>query len=250
MYMDRVGTSADGYVSSEFAQARILITGLTAGAGVDVARSFAEHKARLIVHTTELSPELIELVAVLTQSADEIRLHTHDISHGRCRRELCADFGAGLWRARCGHQHGVDFARRDRSRSTRRRSRCARHGEARAAGATDAHRRQSHAAHPERRAHPERLRRCRARETARETAIAGYVRTALAAMTAKEARAWAAKGIRINAVGPHVIEDIDRSTGALSDERARRCDAGSLSRFAQRPIAVGPCLRCATASAC
>src|SRR6185437_11621964 len=80
MYMDRVSTSSDGYVSSEFTQARILITGLTAGAGVDVARSFAEHRARLIVHTTELSPELIELVAVLTQSAHEIRLHTHDIS--------------------------------------------------------------------------------------------------------------------------------------------------------------------------
>ena len=80
MYMDRVSTSSDGYVPSEFTQARILITGLTAGAGVDVARSFAEHRARLIVHTTELSPELIELVAVLTQSAHEIRLHTHDIS--------------------------------------------------------------------------------------------------------------------------------------------------------------------------
>ena len=63
MYMDRVSTSADGYVTSEFAQSRILITGLTATAGIDVARSFAELEARLIVHTAELSPELIELAA-------------------------------------------------------------------------------------------------------------------------------------------------------------------------------------------
>ena len=80
MYMGRVGSSAEGEVSNELAQSRILVTGLTALAGVDVARSFADLRARLVVHTTDLSPELIELVALLSQSAGEIRLHTHDIS--------------------------------------------------------------------------------------------------------------------------------------------------------------------------
>src|SRR3569623_380260 len=79
MYMDRVG-SVEQEVSSELSRARILITGLAANAGVDVARTFADLNVRLVVHTTELSPELVELFAFLSQSASEIRLHTLDIS--------------------------------------------------------------------------------------------------------------------------------------------------------------------------
>ncbi|HEY8193488.1 MAG TPA: SDR family NAD(P)-dependent oxidoreductase [Hyphomicrobium sp.] len=214
MYMDRVSTSSDGYVSSEFTQARILITGLTAGAGVDVARSFAEHKARLIVHTTELSPELIELVAVLTQSADEIRLHTHDIA--------TADAAAGFAQTSAQAYGGLDAAINMASISRAEIEAVRQDGDLDALVTAKL-------------APLAQLTRIVANRmqiilseglilnvfempsprNGRESAIAGYVRTALAAMTAKEARAWATKGIRINAVGPHVIEDIDRSTGAL-----------------------------------
>jgi 3-oxoacyl-[acyl-carrier protein] reductase len=47
---------------------------------------------------------------------------------------------------------------------------------------------------------------------AREAAIAGYVRTALAAMTRGEASQWADQSVRINAVGPRT--QAASSTGA------------------------------------
>ena len=39
---------------------------------------------------------------------------------------------------------------------------------------------------------------------AREAAIAGYMRTALAAMTRGEAGQWADQSVRINAIGPRI----------------------------------------------
>ena len=103
MYMGRVGSSAEGEVSNELAQSRILVTGLTALAGVDVARSFADLKAKLVVHTTDLSPELIELVALLSQSARHL--------NGRRRRRVRTDIGSGLWRSRSCDQSRINLAR-------------------------------------------------------------------------------------------------------------------------------------------
>jgi 3-oxoacyl-[acyl-carrier protein] reductase len=214
MYMDRVSTSCDGYVPSELTQARILITGLTAGAGIDVARSFAEHRARLIVHTSALSPELIEFVAVLTQSAPEIRLHTHDISTA----DAAAAFAQTSAQAYGGLDAAINMASisrdeieavsGDRDLDT---LITAKLGSLAQLTRVVANRMslvfsEGLVLNVLNMPHP---------GNAREAAIAGYVRTALAAMTVKEARAWASKGIRINGVGPCALEACEFHAGAV-----------------------------------
>jgi 3-oxoacyl-[acyl-carrier protein] reductase len=214
MYMDRVSTSADGYVTSEFAQARILITGLTAAAGIDVARSFADLQARLIVHTAELSPELIELAAVLTQTAGDIRLHTQDISS--------ADGAATFAQTSAQAYGGLDAAINMASISASEIAGIKRDSDLDAlisrklgplAQLTRIIANRMRIVLSEglilnvlKMPHP---------ANARESAVAGYARTALAAMTAKEARAWAGQGIRVNAVGPCVVSNIEDNLGAV-----------------------------------
>lgn len=58
----------------ELAGSRILMTGLTSRCGFDVARAFADSGARLVLQSPEDSPEMVELAAVLAESASEIRL--------------------------------------------------------------------------------------------------------------------------------------------------------------------------------
>jgi 3-oxoacyl-[acyl-carrier protein] reductase len=213
MYMGRVGTSAEGGVSGELAQARILVTGLTAIAGVDVARSFAELKARLVVHTTDLSPELIELVAVLSQSASEIRLHTHDISTANA----AAVFAQTSAQAYGGLDAAINLAAISRAEIEAIR----RDGDLEALVAAKL-------------APLAQLTRVIANrmsvvlseglvlnvfkmpqpQSRREEAVATFARTALAALTVKEAEAWARQGIRVNAVGPRVFQEDDQAAGA------------------------------------
>lgn len=74
MFMS-VATRTDGApVYAELAGSRVLITGLTAGLGVDVARAFADHKARLILQSPEGSPEVAELAAILAETATDMKL--------------------------------------------------------------------------------------------------------------------------------------------------------------------------------
>ena len=61
-------------VFPELAGRRVLVTGLTAHAGVDLVRAFAEHKARLIIQIPETTPEMTELGAVLAETAAEIEM--------------------------------------------------------------------------------------------------------------------------------------------------------------------------------
>jgi 3-oxoacyl-[acyl-carrier protein] reductase len=214
MYMDRVSTSADGYVTSEFAQSRILITGLTATAGIDVARSFAELEARLIVHTAELSPELIELAALLTQTAGDIRLHTQDISS--------ANSAAAFAQTSAQAYGGLDAAINMATISAPELAAVKRDSDLDAlisgklgplaqltrivANRMCVILSEGLILNVLKMPHP---------RNARESAIAGYARTALAAMTAQEARTWASQGIRVNAVGPCVVGDTSENEGAV-----------------------------------
>lgn len=79
MLMSVIEPELASSVYGELAGARVLITGLKASGGVDVARSFADHRARLILQTEDLSPELIELAAHLSESACEIKLFDEQI---------------------------------------------------------------------------------------------------------------------------------------------------------------------------
>jgi 3-oxoacyl-[acyl-carrier protein] reductase len=168
----------------------------------------------LIVHTTELSPELIELVAVLTQSAQEIRLHTHDIS----APDAAAAFAQTSAQAYGGLDAAVNMASisqdeieavsgdRDLDALV-----AAKLGSLAQLTRVVANRMSLvlseglvlnilNMPHP---------------GNGREAAIAGYVRTALSTMTVKEAREWASKGIRVNAVGPCVLGDGGFNAGAV-----------------------------------
>jgi 3-oxoacyl-[acyl-carrier protein] reductase len=69
-------------VFPDLAGRRVLVTGLTPEAGVDVARAFAEHKSRLIVQVPEASHELTELCAVLSETAAELEMFDLPLSTG------------------------------------------------------------------------------------------------------------------------------------------------------------------------
>ena len=76
MLMTVIGkdTSASSY--GELAGIRVLITGISPVAGVDVARAFADHRGRLIVHAGIASPENDVVATLLAQTASEIELFT------------------------------------------------------------------------------------------------------------------------------------------------------------------------------
>ncbi|MBA2127036.1 SDR family oxidoreductase [Hyphomicrobium methylovorum] len=214
MYMDRISARPEDSLSGEFADTRVLVTGLTATAGVDVARSFAELNAKLVVQTTEPSQDLIELVAFLTQSAGDIRLHTLDLSGANAAARFAQTsaqvFGgldvainmatvseAELDAIELDHDLDALVSAKLDSLAQLTRVLANRMSLVMTDGLilnvlkmpTPRHK--------------------------RDAAVAGYLRTALAAMTAAEARDWADKGIRVNAVGPRVIDAGDANTGAV-----------------------------------
>jgi NAD(P)-dependent dehydrogenase (short-subunit alcohol dehydrogenase family) len=66
--------SASNY--GELAGIRVLITGISPVSGVDVARAFADHRGRLIVHAGAASPENDVVATLLAQTASQIELFT------------------------------------------------------------------------------------------------------------------------------------------------------------------------------
>ena len=79
MYMGVIGNSPEGEILRELAGTRVLVTGLTRDIGVDVARAFADVRCRLVVQTNDLTPDMTALVALLSQSAAELKLYTDPI---------------------------------------------------------------------------------------------------------------------------------------------------------------------------
>ena len=74
MYMSVIARESGAETYPELAGARIVLTGLSTTLGVDLARAFAERKARLVIQSAERSPEMIELTALLASSASELTL--------------------------------------------------------------------------------------------------------------------------------------------------------------------------------
>jgi NAD(P)-dependent dehydrogenase (short-subunit alcohol dehydrogenase family) len=211
MYMDRVGSSVEEEVSSELSRARILITGLTGNTGVDVARAFADLNVRLVVHTADLSPELVELFAFLSQSASEIRLHTLDISSAnsaaRFAQTSAQAFGgldAAINMASISADE-IDSIICDRDLEALIEDKLAPLAQLTRVIANRMCVVMSEGSILNVLNMPE-------PRNARSSAVASVVRTALAAMIAKESRDWADKGIRINGVGPKAY--FDGSSGA------------------------------------
>lgn len=64
----------------ELEGARVLITGLEAGHGVDIARAFAEAGCRLVVQTPDETHELEVVLEMLAAAAQEVRVSSEPIT--------------------------------------------------------------------------------------------------------------------------------------------------------------------------
>ena len=213
MYMGSIGTSPENEIMRELHGARVLITGLDASTGVDLARAFADLKTRLVVHTTDLSPEITALMALLSQSASEIKLYTNAISSA----QAAVQFAQTAAQAYGGLDAVINLATIS-SADMR--------GIASERDVEDlVSAKLSPLAHI---THVAANRMCVVMseglilnvltmphaQSGRETAVAAIARTALAAMTHKEAHTWADKAVRINAIGPRVVAGGNAASGA------------------------------------
>jgi NAD(P)-dependent dehydrogenase (short-subunit alcohol dehydrogenase family) len=183
---------------------RVLITGVGACGGIDIARSFAEAGARVILQCNDASPAVEALATMLAPVAAELSVHTVPLATSEeivgFARDAAAEFG------------GLDMVIN--------------------VVALDAHAPVASAklADVEARVSDVLLKAClvsrvaanrmrlmmtngviltvatlRSNATTSERGFAQVVRTTLAAMTRQEAQSWAEQGIRFNAVAPDVL---------------------------------------------
>lgn len=82
MFMSLVTHAPNVPVYAELAGARVLISGLSPTAGVDLARGFADHRCRLVLQTNAEGPETDALMTLLAEAAAETQLFTSDLSQG------------------------------------------------------------------------------------------------------------------------------------------------------------------------
>ncbi len=59
---------------------RVLVTGVSASSGVDIARSFAEAGARVVLQCVDASPEIEALATLLAPIATELSVHSTPLS--------------------------------------------------------------------------------------------------------------------------------------------------------------------------
>lgn len=74
MLMSIVDELRQAAVYPELNDRRVLVSGLTATCGVDIARAFAERGTRLVIRAAETSSEVDAIAAILAESAGDLRL--------------------------------------------------------------------------------------------------------------------------------------------------------------------------------
>ena len=204
MLMTVMGRDSSASYYGELAGVRVLITGLSPSCGVDVARRFADHRGRIVVHATESSPELDAVTTMLAQSDAEVKLFT----------DACRDSDAAIRFAQTAAQAfgGLDVVVNLIPIGTADLEACGTYAEIEDLVAEKL-------MLP---VHVTRIVANRMRLTlgeglvlnvmtmpvprnAAEAALAGVARSALAAVTRGEAQRWAPQGIRVNAVGPSAM---------------------------------------------
>ena len=217
MYMLGVGTSPETEILRELEGARVLITGLSAASGVDLARAFADLKARLVIHTDDLSPEVTALLALLSQSSSEIKLYTKAMTTSEATIQF-AQRAAQVF-------GGLDAVINIATISTAQLDSLK----------TDRNVDDLVASTLTPLAHLTHVTANRMRvvfseglilnvltmpepRNGRDMAIASLARTALAAMTRKEAEAWADQAVRINAIAPRVMSGPSPAGACLNNE--------------------------------
>jgi 3-oxoacyl-[acyl-carrier protein] reductase len=213
MFMSVVAPVPGVAVYPELAGARVLITGLSSTAGVDTGRAFADHKTRLVLATTDTSPAMTELVSHLAQEASEIRLFQDPMGADPIRLTQNAV------QAFSGLDAVVNFVTLSvadlEDRETKREIED--YVAAKLAPVLDVTRVAANRMSltwtegsilnvvlmPQ-------------PATAREAALSGFARTALAAMTKGEAKAAAERAVRINAIGPRSTAASEAAGACLS----------------------------------
>ena len=217
MFMGVVGSERGVGVYPDLAGARVLITGLTAAAGVEIARGFAEHKARLVVQADGSSPELTAVAGLVSETASELKLYTERLVDG----DAAVRFAQGPAQGFGGLDAVINIVTVTRADM---------HGRESLAEIEDLVSDKLLKATLMTRIAANRMRltlgsglvlnvvRMPEPETAAEAAIAGVFRAALAAMTRGEAQEWAGEAIRINAIGPRAV--LEPTAGASLESEA------------------------------
>lgn len=201
MLMTVIGRDPSASYYGELAGVRTLITGLSPSSGVDLARAFADHRARLVLHTSATTPEGDALVSVLAQTASEIELFagacTDSDSAVRFAQTASQVFGGldavinlvPITATELGTRPDLDGVEDLVSRKLKMPLLISRVAANRMRLTLTQGLILNVMTMP-------------APQTAAEAALAGVARTALAAVTRGEAETWAKHGIRVNAIGP------------------------------------------------
>lgn len=205
MLMSVLESSAEVGQYPELAGRRILITGLSPHHGIDIARAFAEHGCRLVLHMSEANDTANAVLEVLAQSAAELRAYCEPLDS----METAVKFAQTAAQAFGGLEAVINLVEVSTAALF----------EAPSASAVEtAVAEQLQNAFLISRVTANRMRvtwsdglivnvvRSPARTRA-EAALAGLTRTMLATLTRLEAEQWAGQGIRINGVAPCVPGD-------------------------------------------
>ena len=91
----------------ELAGKRVLITGVSSACGVDIARAFAEHRARLILQFAEASEAMQAVAEIVAPDALDVKVYGPVGSDADGVVQFAAAVDAVLRRPRCGHQPGA-----------------------------------------------------------------------------------------------------------------------------------------------
>ncbi len=199
---------------------RVLVTGITSRTGIDIARSFVDAGARVILQCDEVSPVTQALAEMLAPDAAELSVHVTALSSNEdilgFARQAVAEFGGldmvvnvveldgGAPQPRANYEV-VEARVSDvllkaclTSRVAANRMRLMMKDGVVLTVAT-----------------------LSAEATQNERAFAQVVRSTLAAMTRAEAEAWAAQGIRFYAVAPDVLGVVARPNSGCETDVAQ-----------------------------
>ncbi|MAS40740.1 MAG: SDR family oxidoreductase [Porticoccaceae bacterium] len=201
MLMTVIGRDTSASVYGELAGVRVLITGLSATCGVDVARAFADHRGRLVVQLPEATPENDVVAGLLSETASEIQVYTDPCANN----DAACRFAQKASQAFGGLEVVLNLVPITSAELQNRAS---------IAEVEDLVAQKLTIPVNVTRVVANRMRTMMteglvlnvmtvpAPRTAGEAALAGVARTALAAVTRGEAEKWAPYGIRVNAIGP------------------------------------------------
>lgn len=201
MLMTVTGRSPSASNYGELAGIRVLITGFSPACGVDVARAFADHRGRLLVHSAQATPESDVLGTVLAETASEVELFTGAYAD----TDTAVRFAQSAAQVFGGLDAVINLIPITRADLQERTS---------LDDVEDLVARKLNLPLVISRVIANRMRvmlteglvlnvmTMPAPRSAAEAALAGVAHTALAAMTRGEAETWGKHGIRVNAIGP------------------------------------------------